>query len=68
VVGFANGNRVLIGLGIAALVGYLSHYYYSLQATLLEKSVLLMCTGLVLLAARFALHRWWPLSKEQAHA
>jgi hypothetical protein len=68
VVGFANGNRVLIGLGIAALVGYLSHYYYSLHATLLEKSALLVCTGLVLLAARFALHRWWPLSKERAHA
>jgi hypothetical protein len=68
VVGFANGNRVLIGLGILALLGYLSRYYYSLHATLLEKSVLLACTGLALLAVRFALHRWWPLSKDDAHA
>ena len=64
VVGYANGNRVLVSQGVAALVGYLSHYYYALHATLLEKSALLGCTGLALLAARFALHRWWPLKEE----
>lgn len=63
VVGYANGNRVLAGLGILALLGYLSHYYYSLHATLLAKSALLACAGLALLAARFALQRWWPQSK-----
>lgn len=64
VVGYANGNRVLAGLGIAALIGYLSHYYYALHATLLEKSILMGCAGVALLAARLALHRWWPVKEE----
>lgn len=68
VVGFANGNRVLAGLGIFALLGYLSHYYYALHATLLEKSALLAAAGLALLAARFALRRWWPAQTESPHA
>lgn len=67
-VGYANGNRVLAGLGIATLIGYLSHYYYALHATLLEKSVLMACAGIGLLAARLALHRWWPEQKEVTHA
>ncbi|MEW6687495.1 MAG: DUF4401 domain-containing protein [Pseudomonadota bacterium] len=66
VVGYANGNRVLAGLGVAALLGYLSHYYYSLQATLLEKSAILAATGLALLAARLVLHRWWPEQETEA--
>lgn len=70
VIGFANGNRVLAGLGVLALLGYLSHYYYSLQITLLEKSALLACTGIALLVARLALHRYWPAAnqKEAPHA
>jgi hypothetical protein len=68
VVGYANGNRVLAGLGIAALVGYLSHYYYALHTTLLEKSILMGCAGLVLLVARLAVHRWWPLQGEVKNA
>jgi hypothetical protein len=69
VVGYANGNRVLAGLGILALLGYLSQYYYALHATLLEKSIILICTGIALLLTRLALHRWWPLqSKEISHA
>ena len=60
VLGYANGNRVLAGLGIATLIAYLSHYYYNLEATLLEKSILMMATGAALIAARFALHRGWP--------
>ena len=58
--GFANGNRVLTALGMMALLAYLSHYYYQLQATLLVKSVSLGATGIVLLAARFALFKLWP--------
>jgi hypothetical protein len=68
VVGYANGNRVLAGAGIAALVGYLGHYYYAMQTTLLEKSALLAATGIALLIARVALRRWWPLQEEAAHA
>ncbi len=51
--GFSNGNRVLVGLGIAALLFYVSGYYYRLDATLLVKSGVLMATGAVLLAARW---------------
>lgn len=60
VVGYANADRVLTGLGIFALLGYLSHYYYSLQASLLEKSGLLIATGLALLGLRVAMRYWWP--------
>ncbi|MCI0429886.1 MAG: DUF4401 domain-containing protein [Rhodospirillales bacterium] len=69
VLGFANGNRILAVFGGVALVGYVSDYYYSLAATLLEKSALLAAAGLVLLLARFALQRIWPESgKEGSHA
>jgi hypothetical protein len=66
VIGFANGNRVLAGLGILALLAYLSHYYYSLQITLLEKSAVLASTGVALLAARLLVHRYWPTPREGA--
>ncbi len=65
VIGFANGNRVLAGLGILALLAYLSHYYYLMQITLLEKSAVLAATGVALLAARLALLRYWPASKSE---
>lgn len=68
VVGYANGNRVLAGLGIAALLGYLSHYYYALHSTLLYKSGLLAATGVALLAARYVMRHWWPEEKEASHA
>ena len=55
--GFANGNRVLAGLGIAGLLAYLSWFYYSLHATLLEKSALLFCAGVALLLARLAVRQ-----------
>ena len=55
--GFAGGNRVLLGLGIAALLCYLSSYYYLLERTLLYKSVTLLMVGAVLLAVRWLLLR-----------
>jgi hypothetical protein len=58
VLGYANGNRVLTGLGILVLLGYLSYYYYSLETTLLLKSALLAGIGSALLLVRLALHRW----------
>jgi hypothetical protein len=64
IVGYANADRVLAGLGIFALLGYLSHYYYSLQATLLEKSALLAATGIAMLAARLAMRHWWPVGRD----
>ena len=68
VLGFANGNRLLAGAGIAALVGYLSHFYYSLHATLLDKSALLAATGATLLLARLVLGRNWPRAAEASDA
>ena len=47
------GLRVLTGLGIAALLFYVSGYYYQLDVTLLVKSGVLAATGAVLLAARW---------------
>ncbi|HEY5724298.1 MAG TPA: DUF4401 domain-containing protein [Allosphingosinicella sp.] len=56
--GFAAGNRLLLALGIFGLLGFVSHFYYSLHATLLEKSGLLAATGVLLLAAHFLLRRF----------
>jgi len=50
--GFAGGNRVLLGLGIAALLFYISSYYYLLETTLLIKSGTLLMVGVVLLSVR----------------
>jgi hypothetical protein len=67
--GFAAGNRLLMTLGILSLFGFIGHYYYSLHATLLEKSGLLALTGLGLLAAHAALRRFAPPpTRESANA
>jgi uncharacterized membrane protein len=56
--GYAAANRVLAGIGLAALVFYLSAYYYTLEETLLYKSAVLAATGLVLLASRWLMLRF----------
>lgn len=48
--GFAVSSRVLQGIGVIALLAYLSHFYYALHATLLLKSAVLAGSGIVLLA------------------
>lgn len=58
--GFAAGNRLMAALGILSLLGFVAHFYYSLHATLLEKSGILAVTGLCLLAAWFVLRRGAP--------
>ena len=50
--GFDRRNRILVGLAVVFLVKFASAYYYSLRMTLLEKSVVLAASGLLLLAAR----------------
>ena len=52
ILGFAAGNAVLRGLGVAGLLFYVGAYYYLTELTLLEKSITLAVTGLVLLGAR----------------
>ena len=49
--GFANGNKILTGLGITSLLYFISIYYYSLHLTLLDKSQLLAVFGVLLLMA-----------------
>jgi len=60
--GYAHGNRVLTGLGIAALLLYLSTYYYSLNETLLVKSQALAICGMVLLSLRWLLQ--WSMRRD----
>lgn len=55
ILGFANSNRILMGLGIVSLLAYISAYYYLLDTTLLNKSFSLLLIGMVLLATRWAL-------------
>jgi hypothetical protein len=66
--GFAAGNRLLMALGILALLGFAAHFYYSLNATLLAKSGLLAATGLCLLAAHVVLRRLPGGAAETGHA
>ncbi len=56
-VAFECGNRPLIGVGLLAMGGVLSYYYYSLQATLLAKSLALLAMGAIVLLAWCALRR-----------
>jgi uncharacterized membrane protein len=61
--GFDRRNRVMIGIATVFLVKFLSMYYYSMKLTLLEKSVVLVASGLLLLAARVYLElRYKPES------
>jgi uncharacterized membrane protein len=39
-------------MGVVVFWGYLARYYYALEWTLLDKSYLLMATGVFLLIAR----------------
>lgn len=48
-VGFARRNTLLMVMGGLAMLGFIGWYYYSLQITLLQKSMILMVIGGVLL-------------------
>lgn len=52
--GFWKLDRVLIVLGGLGLAGHLGFYYYNLDITLLQKSGVLVLSGLLLLGVR-----WW---------
>lgn len=55
VLGFERGNRALFTLGILSLAIYVTSFYYSLQQTLLIKSIILMSTGALFLGIHLAL-------------
>lgn len=48
--GYATHDKVITGLGLLLLPYYLFEYYYNLQRSLLDKSLLLMASGSVLLS------------------
>lgn len=54
------GGLVMQGCTAAFLFVYMVHYYYFLGISLMYKSLLLGCTGLVLLALAFGLRRFAP--------
>lgn len=60
VLGRAARSLLLQGIGVLFLLLWLSSWYYTLSATLLEKSVLMLATGTALLALRLVLLRTWP--------
>lgn len=57
--GFHRGNRILMGLAVVALAGFLYFYYYDMDLTLLQKSGVLAASGLLLLGLRLVLVRIW---------
>ncbi|MFZ6801617.1 DUF4401 domain-containing protein [Undibacterium sp. Di24W] len=59
-IAFSFSNRILLGLGLLALLSFLSHYYYQLQVTLLYKSMVLLGLASSLFAIRWLLLRLFP--------
>jgi len=49
IIGIERGSNILVPLAVVALIYNLAHYYYNLDMTLLNKSLLLMISGVVLL-------------------
>jgi len=66
--GFSSSNRVLLGIGIASLLFYISAYYYLLDITLLDKSFVLFGVGAILLLARWLMLKVVSVEKEESHA
>lgn len=62
--GFAHSNKTLVAIGVSSFWLYLARYYYILDMTLLNKSYLLIATGLFLLVLRQLMHT----KRGQAHA
>jgi len=61
--GYNNGNKILINLGIVSLLFYISSYYYMLNTTLLDKSILLATLGILLLTGCAMMHYLLPPEK-----
>ena len=53
IIAIANSQRLLLGLGIVALVSYIFWYYYQLDTSLLVKSASLFIVGIALLIVRW---------------
>jgi hypothetical protein len=53
--GATSGNRVFIGAGITFLVVFIATYFYGIEVSMLTKSITLVATGTIVLAARWIL-------------
>lgn len=60
-IGIERGNRILIPLAIVTLIFHIVRFYYLLDMTLLDKSILLMGSGLLLTTAGI----WMSRGKEE---
>ncbi len=58
--GHAHGNKVLTGIGLVTLIAFLSQFYYQLDLTLLQKSLVLFFSGAALIIVRQLMHYFWP--------
>ncbi len=66
--GFLGSNRILAGLGIVAILFFISSYYYFIDTTLLEKSQSLLVIGITLLIIRWLTLNILLKKKEAEHA
>lgn len=67
-IAFAHSNRILTGMSVLAMLGFLSHFYYQMQMNLFDKSLVLAATALSLFLLRSLMLRLFPDSvKEQVH-
>jgi len=58
--GYAHGNKILLGVGLLTLIVFVSQFYYQLNFTLLQKSLILFLSGLALLVVRQLMQMFWP--------
>lgn len=56
-IGIERGDKILFSLSVLALIYFYSHYYYRLDMTLMDKSFILMGSGLFLLLTSWLLNR-----------
>jgi len=64
-VGFMRQRSILLGLGVIALISFISRYYYLLDITLLTKSITLIAFGIVLVIAFVTISKLFNSTKEQ---
>ncbi len=64
--GFWRGNRGIMSLASVFLIFYIGEYYYSLEWTLLIKSLALMGSGAILLALRYFVAQFVPKTGDEA--
>ena len=57
ILGYANHERLLLVLGAVLMPAFLCLYYYNLDVSLLNKSMILTVSGVILLAGRFYMSR-----------